>query len=52
MHIHFYYFYLDHANEDNCGLSSNNENIKQVRQNNELDDKEYIYMMGYEPTHK
>ena len=31
------------------GLSSNNENKKQVRQNNELDDKEYIYMMGYEP---
>lgn len=40
---------IKYANEDNCGLSSNNENKKQVRQNNELDDKEYIYMMGYEP---
>jgi len=44
---------IKYANEDNCGLSSTNENIKQVRQNNELDDDtEYIYMMGYEPTHK
>ena len=48
---------IKYANEDNCGLSSNNnnnnKNIKQVYKNNELyDDKEYIYMMGYEPTHK
>ena len=44
---------IKYANEDNCGLSSTNENIKRVHQNNELDDdKEYIYMMGYEPTHK
>ena len=53
---------IKYANEDNCGLSSNNnnnnnnnnnKNIKQVYQNNELyDDKEYIYMMGYEPILK
>ena len=36
---------IKYANEDNCGLSSNNENIKQVHQNNKLDD-------GYEPTRK
>ena len=47
---------IKYANEDNCGLSSNNnnnKNIKQIYQNNELyHDKEYIYMMGYDPTHK
>ena len=44
---------IKYANEDNCGLSSNNENIIRVHQNNELDDdKEYIYMMGYESVHK
>ena len=44
---------IKYANEDNCGLSSNNKNIKQLHLNNELDDdKEYIYRMGYEPTHK
>ena len=36
---------IKYANEDNCGLSSNNENIKQVHQNNKLDD-------WYEPTRK
>jgi len=45
---------IKYANEDNCGLSFSNENIKQVHQNNELDDddKVYIYMMGYESTPK
>ena len=44
---------IKYANEDNCGLSSNNKNIKQLHLNNELDDdKEYIYRMGYDPTHK
>jgi len=42
---------IKYANEDNCGLSSHNKNIKQVHQNNELDEK-YIYMMGYESAHK
>jgi hypothetical protein len=41
---------LKYANEDNCGISYDNyKNIKNIQQNNNLDDnKEYMYMMGYE----
>jgi len=43
---------IKYANEDNCGLSCHNINIKQVDQHNKLhDDKEYIYIMGYESVH-
>jgi hypothetical protein len=54
---------IKYANEDNCGISSyyyeNNENILQIKQNNEFiqekdKDKEleevYVYMMGLEST--
>lgn len=43
-----------YANEDNCGISCNNyKNITQIQQSNELyDDKEYMYMMGYETISK
>lgn len=41
---------IKYANEDNCGISYNNhKNI--IQQNNQLDDNEYIYMMGYESLH-
>ncbi len=37
---------IRYANEDNCGVCH-------TKQNNELaDDKKYIYMMGYESSHK
>jgi hypothetical protein len=41
---------LKYATEDNCGISY--KNITQIHQKKELDDKEYIYMMGYESTHE
>lgn len=40
---------IKYANEDNCGISG--INIKKQK-NNELDDNEYIYFMGYESVHK
>jgi len=39
---------IKYANEDNCGISGNNSK----KQNNVLDDNQYIYMMGYESIHK
>lgn len=43
---------IKYANEDNCGISGiNYTNIKQKQRNNELDDNEYIYIMGYESVH-
>ena len=37
---------IKYANEDNCGVSGNSKNT-----NVELDDIEYIYVMGYETVH-
>lgn len=44
---------VKYATEDNCGISySNSKNITQIQKNNELDDdKNYIYMMGFESSH-
>ncbi len=41
---------IKYANEDNCGICcKNKKNIKEIPENNELDDdNKYIYMMGYE----
>jgi len=38
---------IKYANEDNCGIYGNN-----YTQMNELSDIDYIYIMGYETTHK
>jgi len=48
---------IKYANEDNCGVCSSNNivqeqvQLKQPEQINKLDDKEYIYMMGFESVH-
>jgi hypothetical protein len=43
---------IKYANEDNCGISGNNyKNTIEIQKNNELDDNEYIYVMGYESVH-
>ena len=48
---------IKYANEDNCGVCSSNNivqeqvQLKQQEQINKLDDKEYIYMMGFESVH-
>jgi hypothetical protein len=43
---------IKYATEDNCGISSHNyKNTIPMQQNNYLDDKKYIYMMGYESSH-
>jgi hypothetical protein len=40
---------IKYANEDNCGISGNNhKNTIQIQKNNELDDSQYIYVMGYD----
>ncbi len=40
---------IKYANEDNCGISGNNfKNTSQIQKNNELDDKQFIYIMGYD----
>ena len=40
---------IRYANEDNCGVCYHNY----TKRNKELDnDKKYIYMMGYESSHK
>ena len=40
---------IKYANEDNCGISGNNyKNTRQIQKNNELDDDQYIYIMGYD----
>jgi hypothetical protein len=40
---------IKYATEDNCGISGNYKNTRQI-QKNEFDDNEYIYIMGYEST--
>jgi hypothetical protein len=43
---------IKYANEDNCGVCCNNsKTIIEVPKNNELDDDEFIYIMGYESVH-
>jgi hypothetical protein len=42
---------IKYANEDNCGLSGNYKNTRQIEKNNLVDDKEYVYTMGYESVH-
>jgi len=40
---------IKYANEDNCGISGNNyKNTRQIQKNNDFDDKQYIYVMGYD----
>jgi hypothetical protein len=46
---------IKYATEDNCGISSHNYKNTMlvsapIQQNNHLDDKKYIFMMGYEST--
>ena len=36
---------IKYANEDNCGISGNNQ------QKYDFDDNQYIYSMGYESAH-
>ena len=36
---------IKYANEDNCGISGNNQ------QKYDFDDNQYIYSMGYESVH-
>ena len=45
---------VKYATEDNCCISRlNYKNTTQIQENNELDDdSKYIYMMGYESSHK
>ncbi len=43
---------IKYANEDNCGVSGNlYKNTTQIQKNNPIDDKEYVYIMGYESVH-
>ena len=43
---------IKYANEDNCGVSGNlYKNTTQIQKNNPIDDKEYVYTMGYESVH-
>jgi hypothetical protein len=44
---------IKYATEDNCGFSYHNyKNTTKIQQNNQLeDDKNYIYVMGYESVH-
>jgi hypothetical protein len=43
---------IKYANEDNCGVCCNNmKTIMEVPKNKEIDDDEYIYIMGYESVH-
>ena len=40
---------IKYATEDNCGISGNNfKNIVQIQKNNQVDDNQLIYSMGYE----
>jgi hypothetical protein len=40
---------IKYANEDNCGVSGNNfKNTAQPQKNNQVDDYQLIYSMGYE----
>lgn len=43
---------IKYANEDNCGISGINYiNTTQKQTNNDFDDEQYIYSMGYESVH-
>ncbi len=48
---------IKYANEDNCGISGNNyKNAMQMQiqiqmHQNDIDDNQYIYIMGYESVH-
>ena len=43
---------IKYANEDNCGVSGNlYKNTIQIEKNDQLDDKQYMYIMGYESVH-
>lgn len=43
---------IKYANEDNCGISGiQYKNTKKIQRNNESDDNQYIYSMGYESVH-
>ena len=42
---------IKYATEDNCGISGNDYKNATQTQKKELDDNEYIYMMGYESIH-
>lgn len=43
---------IKYANEDNCGVSGNiYKNTTEIQKNNDSDDKEYMYIMGYESAH-
>jgi hypothetical protein len=43
---------IKYANEDNCGISGiQYKNTKQIQTNNDSDDNQYIYSMGYESVH-
>ena len=46
---------IKYANEDNCGISginyTNTTQKTQKQKNNQSDDNEYIYIMGYESVH-
>ena len=43
---------IKYANEDNCGISGiNYKNTRQIQPNNQSDDNQYIYIMGYESVH-
>jgi hypothetical protein len=39
---------IKYATEDNCGISGNDYKNTPQMQKKELDDNQYIYMMGYE----
>jgi hypothetical protein len=44
---------IKYATEDNCGISSHtykNTRPISIQQNNHLDDRKLIFMMGYEST--
>ena len=45
---------IKYATEDNCGIFYQNyKNITQIQQNDDPDDhNKFIYMMGYESSHK
>jgi hypothetical protein len=43
---------IKYANEDNCGISGNiYKNTISTQKNKDVDDDEYIYIMGYESVH-
>jgi len=43
---------IKYANEDHCGVCSSSEHTMEATTNNSHDETDYIYLMGYESTHK